>query len=293
MSDRLFELKEMDTMPTEITITEPIGVGVGSITAPEMTLQQAELETQEIVEFRNEIDWRNPVVCFDGRTLEEGQEKLPLGAHMAGGAMTALVAAKAVGYHLEGASLLNSLKEKGLNLGAHVDTGNRDAEFRNGTGCGACDGCDKNCQALEDNRTEAKGIVGFAMGEDFDEKSFDELTLSNFSDDKNTLRNLVGEDLTEVLLDDGKGVHGHREQIAVFNYDENTTIDRDEYFAKTGKQAFVIDMWYIKKLANEMATGVDAEQQAKDLYHAMTSFQVATYIGLCDGSHRVAVLKSN
>lgn len=49
-------------------------------------------------------------------------------------------------------------------------------------------------------------------------------------------------------------------------------------------------MWYIKKLANAMATGVDAELQASQLYHAMVDFQVATYIGLCDGSHRAVVM---
>ena len=100
----------------------------------------------------------------------------------------------------------------------------------------------------------------------------------------------VGDELTETLLDDGEGVHGHREMMVVFNYEENTTIDRDAYFKATGKQVFVVDVWYLRKLANYMATGTEAETQASDLYHAMLAYQLATYVTLCDGSHRAAIL---
>ena len=282
-------------MPASIIVTEQIGLGFGGIAAPEMTQDQAEAEAREVATFRKNIDWRNPAVCIDGRTvfLLEGQEPLPLGAHIAGAIETPLVAAKAVGYHLEGEELVDSLKSKGFTLGAHVDTGNRDQEFANGTGCGACDKCDGNCGLFAKYKTELEATVSTLLGDDFNKTSYDKLVLSTVSDDKDHARNLAGEENTETLTDDGEGVHGHRESMVIFNYEENTTIDRDAYFAETGKQVFVVDVWYLKKLADAMATGTNAESQSKDLYQAMVAFQVATYIGLCDGSHRAAVFSAN
>lgn len=80
-------------MPANILVTEKIGIGFGSINAPEMTQAEAEAAAQEVANFRVSIDWRNPAVCIDGRRLAEGEEKLPLGAHLAGGAETLLVGA--------------------------------------------------------------------------------------------------------------------------------------------------------------------------------------------------------
>ncbi len=78
--------------------------------------------------------------------------------------------------------------------------------------------------------------------------------------------------------------------MVIFNNIPNSTIDRDALVKDTNKQVFIVDLWYIKELANRLATGPNAVQQAKQLHHAMVTYQVATYITLCDGSHRAAVL---
>lgn len=277
-------------MPAQITVTSEIGVGFGGITAPEFTQAEAEAEASEADQFRVNIDWRNPAVCLDGRTLAEVAQALGLGAHLAGGAESLLVAAKAAGLQLQGAELLAKAKERGFTLGAHVDSTNRAEGFANGTGCGAND----KITTISDLFTQHKGglepTVQSLMGSDFNAGTYQDVTIAPVNDDKNFLKDTVGEDLTETLLDDHEGVHGHREQMVIFNYVENTTIDRDAYFKATGKQVFVVDVWYIKKLANAMAEGVDAEAQASMLFHTMMAYQVATYIALCDGKHRAAVL---
>lgn len=278
-------------MTVDLSVAEQIGIGFGSISAPNMTTEQALAEANEIIEYKIDIDWTNPAVCKDGRTLENEELALPIGPRLGGGALTPLVAAKALGLSMQDKELLDCLSTLGFKLGAHVDTGNRDRNFDLGTGCGACDKCEGNCLLFADNKAELAVTVESLIGEDFDPESYQKLSLGVVSKDNNYVRNLVGNELTEVLLDDGKGVNGHREQMVVFNYDENTTIGRDAYFKATGKQIFVVDMWYIKKLADAMSTAVNNKVEAKDLYQAMISFQVATYIGLCDGSHRPVILR--
>ncbi len=276
-------------MPAHITITEKIGIGFGAIGAPDMSPEQAETETAEVANFRKAIEWRNPAVCIDGRILADLRKALPLGAHIAGGAETLLVAAKSVGYHLEGSALLTAAKEKGFILGGHDADTNKADNYSNGTGCGACDKCDGNCGLFAQHQTAVEPMMQSLLGGDYDKELFDTLQLKPVT---NNLKQFVSEDLIETLHDDGEGVHGHREFMVIFNYEEDTTIDRDAYFQATGKQVFVVDMWYIKRLADVMATGVDAERQASELYHAMTAFQVATYLGLCDGEHRAAILQA-
>lgn len=277
-------------IPKTIIVTEKIGVGEGSIAAPEFTQTQAEEEAREVSGFRRAVDWHNPAVCIDGRCCAPGDQKLPLGAHIAGGAETLLVAAKSVGYGLSNEEVLETARKHGFTLGAHCDTGNKSKAFENGTGCGANDKVDI-IASLADQYKEGIGTyLQSLMGEDFHTDVYEKTQIMPPSDNKNALMGLVGGELVETLVDDGEGVHGHREQMVVFNYQENTTIDRDAYFEATGKQVFTVDVWYIRKLAEHMAAGVDAERQASELYHAMMAYQVATYIGLCDGSHRVAVL---
>lgn len=285
----------MAKLPDNIIITDAIGVGVGSIHAPEMSEAEAQNEAAEVTNFRKNIDWHNPAVCIDGRCCSKSESgtQLPLGAHLAGVAQSLLVAAKSVGYYLEGAELIAKAKERGFTVGAHCDTTNKSQSFENGTGCGANDKIDLITQQFVDQNEAVGSYTKALIGDSFDAEIFANMQLVSPSVDKNALMNCVGEDNVETLEDDGFGVHGHREQMVVFNYEENTTIDRDAYFNATGKQVFVVDVWYIKKLANEMASGPQAAKQASELFHAMIAYQVATYMGLCDGSHRAALLPAN
>jgi len=85
--------------------------------------------------------------------------------------------------------------------------------------------------------------------------------------------------------------HGHREFGVLVNYVDGTSLDRDGFTADTGEQVFVIDMWYIDKLANALATGPNATEQYEQLREAMVSYQVATYLTLCDGSQQALIAK--
>lgn len=282
------KVAERYTGPIDISVTEKIGIGFGSIGASEMSQAEAEQEAKEIASFVTNIDRSSPAVCIDGRHLASGEDKLPLGAHIAGGAETLLVAAKSVDYYLQGKDLVDRAKELGYVLGGHDADSNKEDHYENGTGCGACDKCDVGCKLLNEHRQDVAPMIQQLMGPDFDKDLYDSLSLVAVEDG---IRGIVDGSLIETLHDDHEGVHGHREQFVVFNYIEDTTIDRDAYFEQTGKQTFVVDLWYLKRLSNALATSVRADKQAAELYHAMVDFQVAAYLALCDGSHRAAILQ--
>lgn len=272
-------------MPALVLVTEKIGVGSGNIKSAELTQAQAEHQAQGVEPHRVRVNRGDLAVCIDGRP---GQF---LGPKLAGAFKTVQAAAKAVGYHLSGKALHSHLKELGFNLGAHVDITNQQEDFVNGTGCGANDKEEAVCGNFNANAADLKSTAKslIELNGVFNEEDYENTALSLTTQDIHELRNIVGEDSVEVLEDDGEGVHGHTEWAVYFNYVEGTTIDRDGYFAETGKKLFVVDMWYIKQLADAMAEGVDAEGQASALYHAMVAYQIGTYITLCDGSHRAII----
>ncbi len=271
-----------------VTVEKVIGAGFGSISAPEMTQEQAEDEASKVNEFLRGINLQNPAVCIDGRKLADGETALELGAHFAGGAETALVAAQSLGLTIKGKELVDNLKSQGFVLGGHDADTNKAKNYEGGTGCGACDKCEAGCNIFNDNKEAAKPTVALLMGDDFNDDAYNKVNLIPVNE---PLSSAVDKDLIETLQDDGQGVHGHREQMVIFNYAENTTIDRDAYFNETGKQVFVVDMWYLKKLAGAMAQVSENEASESELYHAMVDFQVATYLSLCDGSHRSVLIQ--
>lgn len=282
--ERIEQDNKGERMPAKITITEPFGIGFGAIIAEELTETQAMHEAAEIEQYRVNVETSALAICIDVRFGKF------LGPKIAGGFKTLQVAAKAVGYRLSGKRLYDRATERGFNLGAHVDTSNEAEGFINGTGCGANDketditiNFNQNAKTLKDT---IKTLINFNSV--FNDSTYEGTVLSLTTEDKNELKDIVGEKSVESLIDDGEGVHGHTEWVVYFNYVDNTTIDRDAYFKATGKKLFVVDMWYLKKLADAMAEGADedVQKQSSDLYHAMVAYQVGTYITLCDGSHR-------
>lgn len=276
-------------MPAKLVVTERFGIGFGGITSSEYTQTQAEHEAAEIEQFRVKVLTETLAVCIDGRIGAF------LGPKLAGGFKTLQVAAKAVGYRVSGKSLYSLAKKRGFNLGAHVDTSNEEEDFVNGTGCGANDKEEEIARNFNQHASDLEETVKTLINVNsaFNSKTYASIALSLVTEDKNELRSIVGEQFVETLVDDGEGVHGHTEWAVYFNYEDNTTIDRDAYYNATGKKLFVVDMWYIKKLADAMAEGVEAQKQAAELYHAMVAYQVGTYITLCDGSHRGIIATPN
>jgi len=81
------------------------------------------------------------------------------------------------------------------------------------------------------------------------------------------------------------------EVIIIFNFVKDTALDRYKYLSKAGVQAFVVDMWYIDKIANAMAASrPNSIEVFNKLKHAMVAFQLATYLTLCDGTQRPVIL---
>ena len=278
---------EEERVPVNISVTEEFGIGFGGITAPEKTQAQAEHEAQSVAQYIVSVPKEAVAVCIDGRWGRI------LGAKLAGGYKTLAVAAKSIGYRLAGKALHEHAKSRGFNLGAHVDDTNEAVGFENGTGCGANDQEEKIDKLFSEHK---ESLMGFAktlisVNGEFKENHFKELVLLKTTEDKNELRNTV--DDVETLHDDGEGVHGHTEWAVLFNFIENTTLDRDAYISATGKKVFVVDMWYIKSLADDMAEGIDLVEQASKFYNAMVAYQLATYIALCDGKHRGIIATSD
>lgn len=106
-----------------------------------------------------------------------------------------------------------------------------------------------------------------------------------------------GSDRLVVLDTSAGGVHGHTERKVLFNFMDNTTFDQDAYFDATeesegtGREIFDVDVWHIRDIANKLADSPD-EKQPSQLFTAGVAFQIGTYLGLCDGSHRAFFAKT-
>lgn len=275
---------------TDISVTEKLGIGAGTIHARDMTTDEADRETEEVSRFITPIDRNKAVaVCIDGRERASAVHGavLPLGPHIAGGAATVLVAAESQRFPLTGALLLAYLREHGFYLGAHLD----DLHDERHTGCGACDKCAVSCRLFEDSKhsPQIEAISQLLLGDEVGGDKLSRVTLHPYN---SSIHNLIDEQLIETLHGDDDETHGHHERLVLFNYLPGTTIDRDAYVEQTGKQVFTVDMWYLKELARAMAEYDDGiEGRTTELYRSMAAFQIATYLALCDGSHRAVLLK--
>lgn len=93
----------------------------------------------------------------------------------------------------------------------------------------------------------------------------------------------------DVVMDDGKGAHGHIEKDVTANTVENTTLNSAKYTAETGRQTFPPDVWVADPVAKVVATGLDANAQQIRLAQGIVDMQTAGYIGLGDGTQRLKV----
>lgn len=252
--------------------------------------------------------------CIDGRTCSgclDGS-RTEVGPKVAGAAIiTAYAGAELVDgwYSLYNVNLPpkdrldvvgKHLESKGITIRTHCDSSAQSSGFLKGdgtsrTGCGANDNTPVILQTIQSDKTTvnniSKSLVGEAHNADNTEYRSEQLLAERHKDWRpaDTLNIVTGahdESGIEVL----EGAHG--EVAVIFNYSEGYTLDRDAFVADTGMQVFVIDMWYIDKLAHAMAGGPNAEAQYNKLYQAMVDFQVGTYLTLCDGSHPAVTVTS-
>lgn len=339
----------------EISFTESnLGLGYGSINAPEVTQEEASKRAENMRDFFVEVMPDAPSDCIDGRrslTLSDGSKVESARPGVAGGAgVTGYAAAELTSYFGESVNDVHDKFEKIVDrleadyggsqvivAGGHVDADAVANEFSEGkTGCGAADKFIANLALLsrlnatyEDldgnektetdeevqQRLDAVRALTRAVSEqsayyEFEgiDQSIDSI-INNATDliESSSLGHWSGSIMKESLTKKGEdrlvvldtsagGVHGHTERKALFSYIENATFDQDKYYDHTketeseGREIFDIDVWHIRDIANKLANSPD-ETQASNIFTAGVAFQIATYLGLCDGSHRAFFAK--
>jgi hypothetical protein len=293
-----------------VQVLEIIGAGEGSISAGELSdstaHEMAEAARARLVRVSPEA----PSCCIDGRcaecTLEGSDAATEPRPSVAGGAdVTAYAAAELSGYFSVQDSRSSSeklaeidikLRKQGLNPGAHCD----EAAVANGftdpadiqrarTGCGAGDKLSNIIKKFYDMPEPIATYTSALLGVSYDANAklpeqalvqrrtsqWDPRAVIDVTSSASAGRNV------EVLQGD------HSELLVVFNFVSDSTVDRDALVQETGKQVFVVDMWYIDKLATALAAGRhDAEELEPKLRQYMVGYQIATYLTLCDGTQR-------
>jgi len=313
MQEQLETEKREPYVEVTVTVGEKIGVGYGSISAEELSDTEASQLGEHVREKLVRVSPDVPSCCIDGRFCVGCMDKAKTEPRpsLAGGALvTAYGAAELIGYFSPNdnsspaeriASMKRILEAGGVNPGGHCDEKAVANEFNGSkTGCGAADRLPEiNARVIQDKDLVDPFVANLLAGTVVNEgpvpyKSMEELQ-ANARDYSSIdmLETLLGKSAhnVEILASDETPTSGHKEMAVVFNYVENTTMDRDALVEETGQQVFVVDMWYIQKLAKAVATGPNAVVQEQQLLQAMVAYQVGTYLTLCDGSQRTITLR--
>jgi hypothetical protein len=301
---------DFNTLTVVTNTTEPLAVGTGNIHT-DVTQEQAERLVSQVEVYLKQVAEDAPGCCIDGRKCKHNLDGSPaeLRPSVAGGPLiTAYAAAELVGWFGEDDDstleerldvVKNVLETNGVKLGAHVDEKAVANDYKNpetgakATGCGADDKAPAIIAAIYDNDETVQKLTG-AVLPTFDEKAMaftsKEKVTARFAswDPKMVLDASTSEDRDNVEVLE----KSHEEALVVFNYVEGTTIDRDALVEATGRQVFCVDMWYINKLARALASGPDPDEQYVRLQHAMTAYQIGTYLSLCDGTQRAVLLNA-
>lgn len=295
-----------------VDIQRAVGFGTeGALHAPEMQPDKVRALGETIRDkFLARVDTHAPGVCMDGRCCAKTMAGTApvIGPKSAGGPLqTAYAAAELVPGYFGAQSAQDTigrvnevgelLAAQGIVIGGHTTEGAINNEFRNPetgivqTGCGAQEKHAPSTERVAARDTSVMATVDALMG-----VAHAKITSKSDMEARNSTYN------PQIMLDfeqaqnEGKNEEilegNHKEVAVVWNGVEGTTVDRDALSRELGKDVFVIDAWYIKKIAKAMAIGrPDAEEVYPHLERAMFEYQVATYAELCDGSHPVIVLR--
>ncbi|PKL30870.1 hypothetical protein CVV43_05020 [Candidatus Saccharibacteria bacterium HGW-Saccharibacteria-1] len=298
-----------------IRIFEPIGAGTGTITAGIISSKKIRDAAKEIKSCLANISPTTPSCCIDGRynigTLAEINSN-PVGPKpaVAGGAnLTAYAAAEMVGDWFDSNNkqsdkqrlifIDNLLYSKGIIPGTHSDENAIENSFKTDKntpriGCGFSDNFTDILKNIYKSSEIINRYTNMLIGKKFNPKHMyfvDKKSIQDSTKNWNPINalNLVSK------ASDGKNVEilqgSHAEVFVIFNFIKDVTLDRFAFSSKTDIQAFVIDMWYINKLAHAMASvSKDQAEMFSKLKHAMIAFQIAAYLTLCDGTQRPIIL---
>lgn len=298
-----------------IRILEPIKSGVGKISAGDITDKEIITAAKQIKNCLSNVSPMAPSCCIDGRysegTLANTAEIVESRPSVAGGAdVTAYAAAEMTGIWFEPDNKLSAkeslsvidtlLREQGIIPGTHSDEHAVENNFKNTKtgsskiGCGASDHFIDIMNRPYDDLDTIDKYTAMLMGDKFEPKY-----MKIIANDKlqNTIKDWDPMNALRVVTEasSGKSVEilrgDHTEIIVIFNFIKDTTLDRYKFLSKSNIKAFVVDMWYIDKIAFAMAaTRPNSIEMFSKLKHAMVAFQIATYLTLCDGTQRPVIL---
>lgn len=304
-------LNEVVREAVSYTITPELGVGFGKIKAEKMTDSSAREFAEQVTRNLVVVDLDAPSNCIDGRKsvglisgdISEVRPSLAGGAGVSCWIANELLSADSIVLDTPDVSYANTFKvleTKGKKVGGHCDSAAFKNSFEEGkTGCGAADRAKDIVSNIPNEPDFVSSTTKALLGQSYDASSMKKIVNgASILAAKQRLEDWHGADMlrpvkhdhsrTEILAAEHNETHGHSEQAVIFNYLPNTSFDRDQFVETTGKQAFAVDMWYIKELATTL--GNNSPQKTKEYLHALTAYQVATYITLCNGSHRAIIL---
>ncbi len=303
---------EVELRMITIQVMPEFGYGDGKLHAEKMT-------NEGLQDFANDmkdnylvpVSKDAPCVCIDGRPCActvAGTEPV-VGPKVAGGAeQTAFAAAELTPFYY-GDTIADDARDravevgtllaaKGIVIGGHTTTGARENGYKDPstgaeqTGCGAAEkhvlATERIADVDETIFEMTNQILGLQKRPDSHVVAASEMKKRNTSYGPKMMLDI------EIAQDDGKSTEvlegPHGECAIVLNWVDGTTIDRDAMQRETGKEVFVIDVWYLEKLADAMSEGrPDATEMRTKLLYNMTAFQLGVYAELGDGSHPVIV----
>ncbi len=301
----LEEMMETAVPPVEVTVGESFGIGYGGIHAEGVEDEAVMVELAAAVEQHLvAVSPNAPGACIDGRgcdhcsdgQLTEARAGVPGGDIVVSyGALELVAPASDVDSSANRfAAVHERLQTNGIKSGGHADLANEAAAYATGTGCGANDKLPPILQRIHEDKQIVDNLTAALLGEEFNANyavyTAPETLSERHSDwrPEMLIRELTNEDPhnLEILMSEHTPTHGHAEVAVVFNNVPNTTVDRDALIRDTGKQVFDVDVWRLRQLANALAEGPNAVEDAHRLLHAMVAYTAATYLTLCDGSQR-------
>lgn len=324
MSERM-RSEEAILNDVNVKLGEPIGVGEGAIHT-DMSAEEAQALAELLPKYLVEVDESASGSCIDGRGCTECLDGHATEARysVAGGPLIqAYAMAELTGWFGDNApaeleprltTLKDVLELQGIKLGAHIDEVALAAKFINETTGAAKTGCGADDKAPEAAAFSAAIAALAAAGDEtatalfqaFMDESFgarkvgeiesQEKVTEAFRDwNPRTALDVVADNEphgVEILEADLTPAHGHAEALAVIVKVPGRTINQKALLRDTGKQIFVIDVPYIDKIAKAMATGPRATEQYETLRHAGVAYNLGTYVALCDGSQRPAIIEA-
>lgn len=293
-------------LPKNVMIGEPMGMGSGHITTSDMHNSIVAHETAiDVLENMKKVPENALCGCIDGRLCVhrmDGQER-DLRLSVAGGVLATTYAAfELLGVDLAAGDASSErlkqvnvfLKSCDIEAAGHCDVANFTKNFVTGTGCGAVDKMPLILQTALDNTTtihQLIQVVRSPRGESIQEGGVAFVPAETLTKRHDVWmpQTAIGDmklSNVEVLKSEENATHGHAESVVIFNDIENTTLDRDALF-ESGKQAFDVDVWYLRKIAKTFAEKLDRHDINSDMIlDAMIAYQLATYLVLCDGTQR-------